>query len=543
MNKPQYIFLFTALLIGSASFAQDTLRKRTVQVTSSFKPVLKDAAKINFTASPPNADTSKPNLQYTIPNQNLLFAYQPGLLKPLALSIDSGGRWDNYSYFKAGYGTLNSPYFQAGISLGDGKTAGFNIYAEHFSAKGKIENQKSSNTGVELNGFIQTGNTEIDARFGGREDQYRKYGYQPSTLKFVDDSLNVKFQTWSARFAAHNINQTALGISYAPEVKIDVFRDQLTNRESNVYFNLPVRKYVGTSFSAEVAVDGNFTNYDPVVGTNINNNYFQLSPSVIYASSLVSIQAGIRPGWDNDAAKIFPNILAEFSLDKRLVLQAGWTGTFRSNNYLSLANFNPWIWAPNFSNNSGITERFGGVKGTLTDHFTYSARLGYNTITNQPLYINDTASGKSFIALNEPKMDVLRLNGELGFNVGEKFSLTSSIIVSRYMNQERYEKAFGLLPFEFKTALRIQVLKDLYVKGDVYAFDKPWIRLKDGKVGQGDGAMDLSAGLEFAIIKNLKIWGQFNNILNNEYMRSNQYPSYGFNFMGGLILSLSQNHK
>jgi hypothetical protein len=59
--------------------AQDTTRRqpRTVEVTSTFKPVLKDAAKINFNATPPVADTSRPRLKYDVPNQNLLFAYQP----------------------------------------------------------------------------------------------------------------------------------------------------------------------------------------------------------------------------------------------------------------------------------------------------------------------------------------------------------------------------------------------------------------------------------------------------------------------------------
>ncbi|MER3463612.1 MAG: hypothetical protein C4329_03495, partial [Chitinophagaceae bacterium] len=339
------------------------------------------------------------------------------------------------------------------------------------------------------------------------------------------------------------INETALGISYSPEVKVDAFQDGLNNKESNVYFNLSVRKYVGKVFSAEVSVDGNFTNYNPAVGATIKNNFFEVSPSLLFSTPNVSLKAGIRPAWDNGASKIFPNILAEFTLDKKLVLQAGWTASLRSNTFQSLANFNPWIWAPNYSNNSSITERFGGIKGTLTDHFTYSAKLGYNTITNQPLFVNDTASGKSFLVLNEAQMDVLRFNGEFGFNVGEKFSLTSNFIINRYVNLQRYEKAYGLVPFEFRTALRIQVLRDLYVKGDLYAFDKPWVRLKNGSNVQGDGAMDLSAGLEFAIIKNLKIWGQFNNILNKEYQRWNQYPSYGFNFMGGLILSFNQNHK
>jgi hypothetical protein len=126
------------LLLGTYSEAQvDTsTKKRTVEVTSTFKPALHETAKINMNATPPNADTTKPKLQYNLPDENLLFAYQPGNLKPLALNIDTGGRWDNNSYIKAGFGSQKTPYLQAGISFGDGKNAGLNIYAKHVASEG-----------------------------------------------------------------------------------------------------------------------------------------------------------------------------------------------------------------------------------------------------------------------------------------------------------------------------------------------------------------------------------------------------------------------
>jgi hypothetical protein len=99
--------------------------------------VLRQAAKINFDASPPPADTTKAKLNYTIPNQNLLFAYQPGSLKPLALDVDSNGTFDNSGYVKAGFGSLRTPFVQAGISFGDGNSAGLNIYAKHVASEGK----------------------------------------------------------------------------------------------------------------------------------------------------------------------------------------------------------------------------------------------------------------------------------------------------------------------------------------------------------------------------------------------------------------------
>jgi hypothetical protein len=53
------VFLLVAAWGFEKVQAQDTTRRqpRTVEVTSTFKPVLKDAAKINFNATPPVADT------------------------------------------------------------------------------------------------------------------------------------------------------------------------------------------------------------------------------------------------------------------------------------------------------------------------------------------------------------------------------------------------------------------------------------------------------------------------------------------------------
>ena len=139
MKQRLYRMFFFGLGIFSfgISYAQkDTTKKGGIDIVSSFKPALREAAKINFNATPPVADTTKAKLNYDIPNQHLLFAYQPGSLKPLALDIDTGGNFDNSSYIKAGFGSLRTPFVQAGISFGDGKTAGLNIYAKHVGSDG-----------------------------------------------------------------------------------------------------------------------------------------------------------------------------------------------------------------------------------------------------------------------------------------------------------------------------------------------------------------------------------------------------------------------
>jgi hypothetical protein len=537
------LLLAGALVAGIAATAQDTARhKKEVNITSTFKPVLKDAAKINFNAAPPTADTSKPRLRYSIPNQNLAVTFQPGTLKPLALQVDTGGRWSNESYVKVGYGNLNTPYVQAGLALGDGKTAGLNIYARHVSSQGKIKFQDYSNTNVDLNAFFQTSkNIEWDARFGGLQEKYNKYGFVPNTLTFPQDSLNVRFTTWRGRLSFHNINRTELGLSYAPEIRIDVFNDQLHNSESNTFLNLPLRKSISDAFDVDLGVTANLTRYKPNTKLDQTNNYLEVSPSVLYKSSNFSIQAGIRPAWDNNSFKLFPNVLADISsTDKRFTFQLGWTGDLRNSGYQYLAGLNPWIWAPDSIYNTRIEQRFAGFKGSVGDHFTYSARVGYDKYNNQPLFINDTMSGKSFMVVNEPQMKVVNLAGELGYNIGEQLSVISKLTINQYSTQVN-QKAWGLIPLEFTTTLRLQVLKDLYVNSEIYAFDGPWSLTKAGSKNL-PAAFDFNAGLEFKILPNLKLWAQFNNIFNSQYQRWNQYPVYGFNFLGGVVFSFGQNN-
>ncbi len=534
------------------SYSQkDTTGKGGIDIISSFKPVLRQAAKINFNATPPPADTSKAKLNYDIPNQNLQFAYQPGSLKPLALNIDTGGRFDNSSYVKAGFGSLRSPYIQAGITFGDGKTAGLNIYAKHVASEGKKEFQKFSNTDMRLAGYFKNNNMEWNASVGMKQDRTYKYGFLPETLSFPNDSLKQNFQTIGGRLGMHNINKTPFGLTYSPELKIDVFSDNHDNSESNTVVNLPLQKTFGKEgkeFAVNLGVTFDLTRLSPKAKSAVNNTMYYISPSVLYKTGKINVQAGIRPSWDNRTFKMFPNILAVISTeDKRFNFQAGWTGYIRKTTYQYLASQNPWLRLPADFKNTWIEERFAGFKGSVGDHFSYAAKVGYDKWTNQPLFINDTSTvgdgGKSFRVVNEPQVKVLNFGGEVGFTIQEKLSLISGLTFNQYTGLKANAEAWGLLPLEFTTALRLQIIKDLWLKGDLFAWSGPQYMKKDGSPGKLAGATDLNAGLEFRITKYLNLWAQFNNIFNKEYQRWNQYPVYGFNFVAGVVFSFDQKNR
>src|SRR5690606_34435842 len=84
------VVIFALLLIsGQANAQRDTGRTQSIDITSSYKPVLRNAVKINFSGSQLQADTTRPRLTYQVPSQNLFYAYQPIPLRPLALEQDT----------------------------------------------------------------------------------------------------------------------------------------------------------------------------------------------------------------------------------------------------------------------------------------------------------------------------------------------------------------------------------------------------------------------------------------------------------------------
>src|SRR6195952_4056126 len=185
MNMTQYkkILFLSSLSMGVAAiaFSQDsTGKKRTIDITSSFKPVLREAVKINFNAAAPVVDSSRPKLTYNIPQQNLLLGYLPAQLKPVALQIDSINPWKYSDYVKVGAGNVHIPYAQAGFSFGDGKNSFFNAFTKGYTSKGKYNDfQKNNYTAVSLAGTVRTAaNLEWNGNVGFKSEDYFFYGYQ-----------------------------------------------------------------------------------------------------------------------------------------------------------------------------------------------------------------------------------------------------------------------------------------------------------------------------------------------------------------------------
>lgn len=537
------ILILVGVLIGTSFsvFAQkDTTKKQSIDITSSYKPVLRNAVKVNFSATNLPADTNKVVGPYIIPPQNLFYTYQPVSLKPLALAMDSSLELGVRNFIKVGFGNYSTPFASAGFSFGDGKKELVNLTADYISSKGNIENQDYSKMNIKAMGSYFTDKNEVYGSIGLKQQEYNLYGYDHSLHNYTKSDVLQRFQDVSIHAGIHNKDKNETGVNYNPNIAISIFSNQNKLTESSLLINTPVEKTFGDVFSVKVSLLADITSYiskDLSANVKFNNNIFQLSPELIFKKERFTIHAGVSPAWDNGKLSVLPNIYGQAQIkDKPFLVEAGLIGRFIKNSFRNLAEINPYLRTLSIQQNTKETEFYGGIKASIGKHFNFSAKTGFISYNNFPLFINDTAADmKSFLVTNESKMTDLRLHADMSFVSQDKFTVTGGLTFNGYTGMKDNDKAWGTIPVEFTASMRWWAFKQLMVKSDFRSFSGSPYVLKNNVQRTANGGADFSAGLEYAINKKFSAWLDLNNIFNNKYERWHNYQVYGLNVLGGVI--------
>jgi hypothetical protein len=223
-----------------------------------------------------------------------------------------------------------------------------------------------------------------------------------------------------------------------------------------------------------------------------------------------------------------------------LIVQAGWIGNYIANSFRTLSGENPYMQDPTFLNNTKQTQYYGGIKATLGNHFSFNARAAFITFNNMPLFINDSLDGKSFYIKNERRIDDLQIHGDMNFINQDKFTLTAGLDLNTYTGLLDNAKAWELYPLKVTGSLRWNAFKQVLIKGDIAAFSgaKALLNygLNNGLEKNMKGGTDISAGAEFKINKQFSAWLDLDNLLNSKYERWNNYPVYGLQVIGGILI-------
>jgi hypothetical protein len=542
MKKIVLIILVVLSKNGVAQIVRDTTpTTQTIKVKSSFKPVLRNASKQSFYATPPLVDTTRPTMTYVVPSQNLFFSYQPVPLKPLALDIQNNFSWENKNYIKAGFGNFSTPFVSAGFSFGDGKSTTLGLFADYISSKGKLKYQNYSKLGIAAQGYksIEKG-YEFKGKIGYNLDEYNLYGYNNALYNFTKDQVLQRFSTITLNAGLRNTMPTEFGLNYNPTLETKIFADNRNGTETNVTLRVPFTKYVGKTLGFKLGLLADMAAYNKT-GYSKNNNILSINPAVLYRADKVTINAGLSPSWDNGTLNILPDVTLNFETKQgqKFVAQLGVIGYYNKGSYQRIASINPFIAQPTNLRNTRVNEGFVGFKGTTGSHIVYAVKAAYVGYNNMPLYVNDTASGKAFNVVLESKLHSAQIHGEVGVIEKEIFHLTAGVNINSFISLKDNAKAWGLSPLELTGSLRWQLMKGLWLTSDAFIWDGANFRTKTNALDKMKLVVDLNAGLEFKVAKQFNVWFQANNLTNTKYQRWRQYETYGLNFLAGFKYSFA----
>ena len=540
-------YIIPLLLIQAQLFAQKvkdtTPTTQIIKVKSTFKPVLRNTNKELFYATPPNIDSSKPTLNYNVPSQNLFFSYQPVPLKPVALNITNTTIWENNNYIKIGLGNYRTPYASAGFSFGDGSSTSLGIFADFISSKGKIKFQDYNKIGVSAQGSKTTPTGfEFKSKLSYQLDDYNNYGYDASIYNFAKKDIDQKLQTIAFSAGLRNTIPTEFGLNYEPTIAAAIFTDNKNGSETNLVINAPLSKNIGKNLSFKLGAKADFTFHkSPLLKQN--NNLFYVSPAVQYKSAKLSVNGGVTPAWDNSKLNILPDVTVDFQLKqgKKYVAQLGWLGYYNKGTYQRWAGINPYISQPVALFNTKVNEGFVGFKGTSGNHIVYAVKAAYLGYNNMPLFLNDTGSGKNYTVIQESKLDAIQLHAEIGVIEKEVFHLSAGFNFNSFANLKTNAKAWGLLPLELTASLRWQLFKDFWFKSDAFAWEGAKFLTTTNNQIRMPFVLDLNAGVEFKVAKQLNVWLQANNLIDNKYQRWRNYEVFGLNILGGIKYTFTSN--
>lgn len=514
---------------------QDTLLQgATIEVTQSYKPEIKSVSRSAVVPDLPPRDTTTPAFDYQVPQLVLNYTYAALPLRPLTLARDTASR-KLENYVKAGAGNLSTFYLDAGFSGLRGPHYETAIHLHHLSMQGNISKQQTALSGMEITGAMKTGRHTWSALVAGSRNQYYRYGGRVDPLS-PDHRPSLAYTQLKASLKVENyLPDSGAGIHYTPEVQMSTYGRDFKNQENTFSFYVPVSKPLAEDITVGAAVQG-AVSVNNIGGNHFSNNLFQFTPFLRYDRSDFRVFMSLSPAWGKGGTMYF---LPDFRFSWKSpgapwLISAGWKSVVRQNTYEQLSTINPFLSEHYQTRQTKAETVYAAVERGFGQHVNMSLRLSHVVQDQMPVYMNDTAFGKSFYILYGEKVKKISLEGGFEYQAAYAFRTGVTVVLNNYyqhsgLKRVWHEPTFQLRGFAaFRPARNLYVSGSLMMLGGLYALTPAKEEISLGTI------LDASCQAEYSFIPRLSAYVQINNLFHNLYERWYGYEVYGFNILVGL---------
>ena len=528
---------------------EPVIESESIDIIKPYEPVLADAVRIKFSPSLPTKaelDRAKPKFDdYFVPNRFLTMSYEPAALKPLSYkkssSKNSTEKEELYNvWIRAGLGNLALPLLEAAVSTNQSDKFVAGLHAAYIAGKSSnLEFQDYGKMSIGAFGktFMQT--TYAQFKLDYQRDTYHYYGFHADTLLFdipeTADSIRQNFQNIAAALELGSSTENDAGITYKLDAAINLFSDKYEAKEQNIILNGETSKILTETSLLEGHFRTYFSNFKRDT-TNSSNLALDITPKFSILPSIGKLTLGASILLNSGKFYPFPYLAAELNLaPKKLQLYASWKKEIVSNNYMTLSNENPFLGVNFELKNSIYEQRSVGLKGLVASNINYNVNIYQNISKDQPLFVNDSTDMTKFGIIYDTKMTNLGAKLELNYLLKDKGSIGVDANINAY-NTEQEAEAWHLPGMKIGINGRYKIKPKFTLRADVFVLSGAKARLADGTATDLKGTVDINLAAKYEIIKNVALFCNVNNLAGMKYERYLNYPTYGFNAIGGLIV-------
>lgn len=541
--RSRFILWLVCIAAASSAHAQrtvvrdSTIQSQTIEIRQDYEPEIETPEKPELTPNLPKIEAVRPEFRYEVPQQTLRYTYNSVPIRPLALGKqEPASGFENY--FKAGFGNLRSLLVDAGVGGLYDEHYATNFRFFHQSQKGQNLHQQSSRTFFDAHATYSLENHEIEGGLQVKHRGNRFYGYDKTLYDYETKDVRQAFTGARLGLGLKNTAGNSIGIDYHPEIAFGIYSDRYQAIERSFQFNLPFRKSLTQAITLNLGLEASLTQFKNRESLQ-GNSYLQINPAVDIRLDQIAIHLGLSPAFGKGGKTyLLPDISLKTSLaGQHLGLMGGWKAELLQNTFETLSEKNPFIHNLYPVAQSRSDHFFAGFESAVGAHFSFGGILGFRQWTNLALMINDYAGhpdGKQFAVVYDDKVQALNLEAFAHYQVGNVFGLSVKGSWNNFVKTTTYEKAWHEPMLRLNAMLELRPVERLFLTVGVDYWDGIYARQADGESLKLPAFLDLNAGAEFNIIKNLSVFLQLNNILGKEYTYWYQYPVYGFNILGGL---------
>jgi len=533
------------------SLAQDTLRTDVVDVVKAFKPILSESIKIQSNPNPEIPETQSPNFEYDVPEKRLNNNPTLYTIKPLSLGTSLLPKLKG-NYTKLGYGNYNTPLFETYFNTNRNKTLQAGLFLKHLSSNMNNDRTFSNNT-VYAYGkrFLGKGILSSDIYF--YRNRVNLFGVDREGTAITENDIVNKFETVDAKISYQNILKDTSKTS----VKL--------NGEFSRFFTTKVRDETENNFN----INGDFGKringnpFDVKLGVNLigittpfmeyNRTFVDINPKYRLNMNDLYIHIGFNSTFAGDSGEtnfyFFPVAEAGYSLlPKNLTTYVGITGNLQRNTYRSIATENPFIRniGNNFASNAfelyntiNNFELYGGFKGIISPQTSFVVNAALSNMQNMLFFIADSSNLNSQRAyFDKGNSSVFNVRTELNHEFDETFQF--GFVMNYYRYSLTIAAPYSLPTFTTQWNISYNMSNKILWKAQIYTMNKreSAVLLSNGlNPITLKGLVDVNIGLDYRYTKNVSLFLNLNNIVNNQYQRWTYLPVYGFNLIGGLTVT------